>query len=170
MAEIPININKSKISPRSVWPQRLMITAIMILLVLNAGAVYFIYYKSKVLAESAEDAATNAQTFSGFGQGKALPAADVAGEDVSPLGKYKGSVRTAYQKTDNKVTVEYQTKDSPQAVLTFYKNLLAYNNDWVLEESTVDHITFSKDGSFVTVSASASENKSDKITTIKIVS
>ena len=165
-SKIPIIRNQSQ-KPKSSWSKRILITAILFLIVLNGGAVYFIYHKSKVLADSATNAATNAQTFSGFGQGKALPAADVAGEDISPLGKYKGSIRTSYQKTDNKITVEYQTKDTPQAVLTFYKNLLAYNNDWVLEESTVDHITFSKNGSFITVSVS--ENKNDKITTIKIV-
>ena len=166
MAEIPIRRNQNQSRPRSKWPKRLLVTAILILIVLNGWAVYFIYHKTKVLAESATNAASNAQTFSGFGQGKSLPAADVAGEDVTGINRYKGSIRTSYQKINNKTTIEYQTKDTAQAVLTFFKTQLA-SDSWILEEARSDSITFLKNNSLITISVS--ENKNDKITTIKIV-
>jgi len=166
MAEIPIRRNQNQPRTESAWPRRLIITAIIILTVVNIGFVYFIYYKAKVLAESATDAAKNAETFSGFGKGKDLPTADVAGQDIDGVGRYKGSIRTKYLKEDNQTVIEYQTKDTSKLVLGYFKTQLA-NAGWILQESDNDSVTFHKENSFITIATS--ENQTDKITTYKII-
>jgi hypothetical protein len=162
-SSVPIKI---QVKPKRTWPKRLLLSMIVLLLLINAGAVYFIYYKAKVMAESASSAVKNPSIFSGAGLGSALPGSDVAGQDITGVGRYQGSVRTSYSVSGGVTTVEYQTKDSPTAVLTYFKTQLA-SNGWILEKASNTDIKFSYGASIITISTS--QDSTTKITTYKIV-
>ena len=135
--------------------RKIVITLIVLLIVLNLGIAGFFYWRFKVAANSLMGSASNAtvQNFLkfSFSQQK-LPDADVAGEDMADIGRFKTSVRTKYEKTDTSITYEYATKDSPVLVMGFFKNKLA-SNGWIMQSADANKLVFTKDGKTITVTA-----------------
>lgn len=146
--------------------KRFVVTAIIILVVLNLGAVSWFYFKVKASAESATVAAENATTFSSATTDAKLPTEDVTGQDLAGLERYKSAVRTFYNKGTNSITLEYKVNVPASLILNFYKSQLATQN-WILQNSKQDSTSFIKEKAKIEIETI--ENKSDKITTFKIV-
>ncbi len=144
--------------------KRFVVTAIIILVVLNLGVVSWFYFKMKASAESATTAAENATTFSTATNTK-LPNEDVVGQDLAGLERYQGAIRTFYENDLNSITLEYKSKDAASLILNFYKSQLASQN-WILQNSEQDSAIFIKEKAKIEIETI--ENKSDKITTFKI--
>lgn len=152
--------------------KRFALTMIFVLFLLNLGVGFGLYYQAKVsadsLASSAKDAANNAtsQNFLKFGQivGK-MPKTDTEGKDISGIIRYKGSIRTGYKEAAGITTVEYKILVPANVVLGYYKTQLA-RGSWVLEDSSSEKITFSKEKEKITISIL---DTTDGITTYNIV-
>jgi|APFre7841882724_1041349.scaffolds.fasta_scaffold60605_1 hypothetical protein len=54
-----------------------------------------------------------------------LPETDIAGEEILPVPRYPGMIRTAYALTDQKKTVSYKGKAAYRAVIEFYHKEMA---------------------------------------------
>lgn len=54
-----------------------------------------------------------------------LPETDIAGEEITPVPRYPGMIRTAYALTDQKRTVSYKGKAAYRAVIEFYHKEMA---------------------------------------------
>ena len=54
-----------------------------------------------------------------------IPETDIAGEEVTPVPRYPGMIRTAYSLTDQKKTVVYKGKAAYRAVIDFYQKEMA---------------------------------------------
>lgn len=134
--------------------KKIVITLIVLLIVLNLSVAGFFYWRFKMAADSLVGSASNAtvQNFLkfSFSQQK-LPDADVAGEDLADIGRFKTSVRTKYKKTDTGTTYEYTTKDSPVLVMGFFKNKLA-TNGWLMQSANENKLVFTKEGRTITIS------------------
>ncbi|OGD57116.1 hypothetical protein A2V71_01630 [Candidatus Berkelbacteria bacterium RBG_13_40_8] len=151
--------------PKKGLSKRFVVTSIIILLVLNLGVIGWFYFKIKASAESATTSSENATTFSSLTTAK-LPDEDVAGQDLAGLEKYKGAVRTFYEKDLNSIILEYKINASPSLILNFYKSELTSQN-WILQNSKTDYVLFVKEKAKIEILTL--ENKTDKITTFKII-
>jgi len=141
----------------------LWITLIVVLFLvgLASGVIYWSFVKTKDIANSALDAAKNAQSvttpkpspsISSTPVGLSLPSADVAGEDLLDVPRYSGSMRAAYDKNDDGtvVNLEYVSSASAKEILDFYKKTLP-NSDWILRAGDNLGLTFSKTGADLTI-------------------
>ena len=147
--------------------KRFVVTVIIILATLNLGAVGWFYFKMRASAESATTAAENATTFSSATTTTKLPNEDVAGQDLAGLERYKGAIRTFYEKdSNNSVIFEYKVNAPASLILNFYKSQLAGQN-WILQNSKTDSASFIKEKAKIEIFTL--ENKSNKITTFKII-
>ena len=50
-----------------------------------------------------------------------VPETDIAGEEIAPVPRYPGMIRTAYELTDQKKTVVYKGNATYRAVIDFYQ-------------------------------------------------
>lgn len=144
--------------------KRLALTLILILVIVNVAAAGFLFYRFKVSADEIATSATNAVTQKSANSKNGLPQTDVAGEDPAELGRYPGSMRTAFTKNENSTIIEYQSKDQANLVLGYYKSRLALAN-WILEDAGPAKIEFSRDNQKIIIEANAD---SKGITTYKI--
>jgi len=94
------------------------------------------------------------------------PTSDVAGEDISDVPRYPGSVRTGSLRTEWMMTVEYITSASLDEVLDFYEKELPANG-WTdltgrlpVDEATIA-IGASKENRQLMVQPSRSEDYSE---------
>jgi hypothetical protein len=138
--------------PKKGMSRRFAITGIVVLLVLNAGAVYWLYAQAKASANSITSATSNSSRFTlpGISSSASLPTSDVAGEDLAGLQRYKGAVRTKFDNSSGVTTIEYQSKDPASTILGFYKSELA-QNDWILLYSSPTKIIFSQGDKKITI-------------------
>jgi len=132
---------------------------LVILIVLNIGVGYFIFYsarsKADELTASAKVAASNASTQNDtkFNLTGTLPKEDAVGEDPIGLTRYKGAIRTVYTKADDgAINIEYKVLAPVNVVLGYYKTQLAKNN-WILNSSAADSIIFTKETQKATMTA-----------------
>lgn len=151
--------------------KKLAVTIIIILLVLNLGVGYFLYFSIRAKADSittsAKDAASTAttQNASLFGLNTSgLPKSDVEGVDPAGITRYPKAIRSVYTKQDGAETVEYKVLAPVNVVLAYYKTQLA-KNDWVINFSSSDTIVFNKAAQKISITG---VNKSG-ITTYTIV-
>ena len=54
-----------------------------------------------------------------------IPETDIAGEEIVPVTRYPGMIRTAYALVDHKRTVSYRGKTAYREVIDFYHNEMA---------------------------------------------
>jgi hypothetical protein len=134
--------------------RRFAITGIVVLLILNGGAIYWLYTQAKASAESVTSATSNSSRFSlpGINSSASLPTSDVSGQEITGLQRYTGAVRTKFANSAGVTKIEYQSKDPASTILAFYKTQLA-KNGWILLYSSPTKIIFSKDGKKITVEA-----------------
>lgn len=143
--------------------KNLWITLIVVLFIVGfaGGVIYWSFVKTKNIATSALDAAKNAQSvttptpspsISSTPIALSLPTADVAGEDLPDMPRYKGSMRTAYDKNDDgtEVNLEYIVSSGSKAILDFYKKTLV-DNGWILFAEGSQNLNFSKSQTDVSI-------------------
>lgn len=164
---------RKKIMYNSYVSRKFAIITIIVLLVLNIGVGYFIFYsarsKADELTNSAKVAAGNASTQNDakFSLTGSLPKSDVAGEDPIGLRRYKGAVRSVYAKADDgTIKVEYKVLAPVNVVLSYYKTQLAKNN-WILSTSATDNIVFTKDTQKATIAAVTAKGVTTYTLTVK---
>jgi hypothetical protein len=118
------------------------------------GVIYWSFVKTKNIANSALDAAKNIQTLttptpslsiSSTPVALSLPTADVPGQDLPDIPRYKGSMRTAYDQNDDgsEVNLEYVASASAQEILDFYKKTLV-EKGWTLFAEGFHNLNFSQ--------------------------
>lgn len=143
--------------------RKLAITLVGILLALNIGAGYFLFYSARAKADNLTNSAKTAsenvtiQNAAKFGLNIGdLPKTDVVGEDLTGIKRYPKAVRTAYTKaTDGTVTFEYKVLMPVNVVLGFYKTQFALDG-WILDSESPEIITFDKDIQKISVSGVSS--------------
>jgi len=54
-----------------------------------------------------------------------IPETDIAGEEITPVPRYPGMIRAAYELTDQKRTVVYKGKSEYRSVIDFYQKEMA---------------------------------------------
>lgn len=131
----------------------------LILLVLNIGAGYFLFYSTKIKADGLTSSAKNAagrvtsQNASLFGLDTSdLPKTDVTGNDPAGITRYQKAMRSAYTKSDNGTeTAEYKVLAPVNVVLVYYRTQLAKNN-WILNSASDSAILFTKDAQQISIS------------------
>lgn len=153
--------------------KKFAIITILVLLALNIGVGYFVFYSAQVKADeltaSAKQAAGSAssQNAEMFSLNGSLPKTDVAGEDPIGLIRYKGAMRTAYSKnSDGTIKVEYKVLAPVNVILSYYKSQLGKNN-WILNSSSTDSIIFTKETQRATVTAATAKGVTTYTLTIK---
>lgn len=117
-----------------------------------AGVFYWTYLKTRRIANSALEAGQKAQTYltptptnSAVSQATlTFPAADTAGKDLADIHRYPNSLRSNYEPTDDKITLEYFSKATPEKILDYYQNLID-ENGWSLSAKDEGSMNFSTD-------------------------
>ncbi len=128
---------------------------------LAGGIIYWSLVKTKNIANSALDAAKNAESvttptpspsISTIPVALNMPSADVAGEDLADVPRYSGSMRTGYDKNDDgtEINLEYITSSSTKEILDFYKKTLV-DNGWTLFAEGSQNLNFSKSQTDVSI-------------------
>ena len=153
--------------------RKFAIITIIVLLVLNIGVGYFVFYsarsKADELTNSAKEAAGNASTQNDakFSLTGTLPKSDVEGEDPIGLIRYRGAVRSVYMKADDgTLKVEYKVLAPINVVLSYYKTQLA-KNSWILNSSATDSIIFTKETQKATMTAVTAKGVTTYTLTVK---
>ncbi|HBO60564.1 TPA: hypothetical protein DD449_02690 [Candidatus Berkelbacteria bacterium] len=152
--------------------KKLVTSLILILLTLNFGAGYFIYYSARVKADNLGTSAKNAvgsvstQNANLFGLNTAaLPKTDVSGEDPVGTTRYPKAVRVSFLKAaDGTVAAEYKVLAPVNVVLSYFKTQLA-KESWIISASSSDSIVFFKNAQNVSISGTNDSG----VTTYKIV-
>ncbi|MBM2820948.1 MAG: hypothetical protein HW405_708 [Candidatus Berkelbacteria bacterium] len=160
--------------------KKITITLLVILLFIIGfigGVVYWTFVRTKNIANSALDAAKNAQSVTAPSPTSVkstpvptltMPEKDVEGEDLSDVPRFSSSIRSDYSKSDDgQVTnIEYFTSTSIQEILQFYKDTLL-KTDWLLRAEDTGALTFSKVDANATIEI-INQDKSAKITQYQI--
>lgn len=135
--------------------KKLAVTLILLLVVLNGGAVFWLYLKAKASADSLA-AADNPGRFSipGITNTGRVPTTDVEGNDIETgVTRYPSLIRTKYTANGANITVEYQTKNPATIILGYYKTELVKNN-WILLYADNNKVIFMKNGQQLTLQTS----------------
>ena len=115
-----------------------------------AGVFYWTYLKTKRIANSALKAGQNAQTYltptptnSAISQTTlTFPAAETEGRDLSDIPRYPDSIRSNYDESDDRITLEYFAKTAPDKIIEYYQNLITQNG-WSLTAKDEGSLNFS---------------------------
>jgi hypothetical protein len=126
----------------------LLIILIVILVILNAGAIWFFWQAKNTVVDftnSFKKAARDSSSTFRASADVVLPVTDIAGEDFPQINRYPKSIRTIYATSETSTTIQYQSQDAPSLILSYFKTQLA-NSGWILQESSDGKIIFAEEG------------------------
>ena len=101
-----------------------------------AGVFYWTYLKTRRIANSALEAGQEAGKYltpsptnnqEASGAVLTLPAEDVAGKDLVDIPRYPNSIRSIYDESDDRITLEYFAKASSDKIIDYYQSLITEN-------------------------------------------
>lgn len=119
--------------------------AIIIVLLIIGGLVFYLSSRSKSKTEITIPPRTTTQPPSPTTEGKALPAKDVMGTDLEVAPRSPGSVRTGYSKSPTGATkITYRTKDPADQVKEYYYDKMT-SLGWQMTSSEESQVVFEKE-------------------------
>lgn len=151
----------------------ILLTVVIFLVVLAGGVIYWTFFKAKKITDSVIDSSQKSPSIltpSSSGEAtstptpEVLPTADIDGEDISGINRYRDSVRIEFDKNDDSsvINVGYMAKETGQNILEYYKSDLV-NKGWIIRAEDSSSLSFSNSEADLSIEIT-SENKVDMIT------
>ena len=158
-------MEKSKHSNAKRSFSKLALVLILIVLFIffwAGGTAYWLFLKAKTVAHTALNVSKNpvtVPTVEPTSTQMAMPAFDVAGEDLTVAPRYPNSIRTSYYLSDdqNFVTDQYMAPAGSSLITDYYKKILE-SGGWVLESSDQRTFQFLRDSDELTLLVESENN------------